>query len=83
MTAMVKEQLLESLRSSLRALFAERHKGGLAYARAQGQVDGYMQALLDGGVATQPELLSLVSQERARLQGPAWSSISGWSTKAA
>ena len=40
-------------------------------SRAQGRVDGYMQALLDLGIATQVELLQLVAGERERAHGPA------------
>lgn len=83
MSTIVKEQLLASLRGSLRTLFTERHKGGPAYDRAQGRVDGYMQALLDSGLATQRELLLIVSQERTKAQGPAWSEVSALATKAA
>jgi hypothetical protein len=40
-------------------------------ARAHGYVDGYMRALLDAGMATQHELLSLVSEARTSVDGPA------------
>ena len=40
-------------------------------ARAHGYVDGYMKALLDAGLATNQELLALVSEARTTVDGPA------------
>ena len=40
-------------------------------ARAHGYVDGYMKALLDAGLATNQELLTLVSEARTTVDGPA------------
>jgi hypothetical protein len=40
-------------------------------ARAHGYVDGYMKALLDAGLATNQELLALVSEARNTVDGPA------------
>jgi hypothetical protein len=40
-------------------------------ARAHGYVDGYMKALLDAGLATNQELLALVSEARSTVDGPA------------
>jgi hypothetical protein len=40
-------------------------------ARAHGYVDGYMKALIDAGIATNQELLSLVSEARTTVDGPA------------
>ena len=40
-------------------------------ARAHGYVDGYMKALLDAGLATNQELLSLVAEARTTVDGPA------------
>jgi hypothetical protein len=40
-------------------------------ARAHGYVDGYMKALLDAGIATNPELLALVAEARTTVDGPA------------
>lgn len=67
-----KNQLLEHLRVMLRDVFRLRNEGA-AYAklaRAQGQADGYMRALLDAGVADQKQLLKLVSDERRAVDGP-------------
>jgi len=47
---------------------------GVAYprlARAHGYVDGYMKALLDAGIATNQQLLSLVAEARTTVDGPA------------
>jgi hypothetical protein len=62
--------------STLRALLHEAlvlKSAGVPHAkltRANGAVDGYMRALLDAGLATQSELLSLVAEERTALGGP-------------
>jgi len=39
-------------------------------SRAQGAVDGYMRALLDSGLATPRDLLRIVGEVRAELNGP-------------
>lgn len=68
-----KAAMLDTLRSMLRDVFRLR-RDGAAYARlsrAHGYVDGYMRALMEGGIATQQELLELVSAERVRVDGPA------------
>ena len=72
-----KEELLENLRSMLRDVFRLR-SDGVAYARlarAHGYVDGYMRALLETHAAEKSELLALVAEERALVDGPATSSI--------
>jgi hypothetical protein len=38
-------------------------------ARAHGYTDGFMKALLQTGLATQRELLNIVSEERERVGG--------------
>jgi len=68
-----KATMLDNLRTMLRDVFRLR-RDGAAYARlsrAHGYVDGYMRALMEGGIATQAELLEVVSAERARVDGPA------------
>lgn len=68
-----KVQLLTQLRGLLRDALRLRREG-VAYAKlsaAQGYADGYMRALLDGGVCTQSELLSLVAEVRRGSDGPA------------
>jgi hypothetical protein len=68
-----KTELLSDLEGMLQGVFAARAEGGAhaRFARAQGYVDGYMRALSDAGIATQEELLQLVSRERERASGPA------------
>ena len=48
----------------LKGLFDIKYRGAdrAAYARAQGMADGYMRALLDLGLVTDAELLSLVNR---------------------
>lgn len=67
-----KSELLENLRGMVRDMLQLRTQGG-AYAklaRAHGYVDGYMRVLLETGVADQKSLLSLVAEERRKLEGP-------------
>jgi hypothetical protein len=68
-----KAEVLSELQTMLRDLLAAAAVGGgrARIARAHGYVDGYMRALLDLGVAEQPELLQLVAVERERASGPA------------
>jgi hypothetical protein len=68
-----KAQMLEELRNMLHDVFVARATG-TSYprmSRAHGYVDGYMRAILECGVATKGELLTLVAQERAAVSGPA------------
>jgi len=74
-----KATMLDNLRTMLRDVFRLR-RDGAAYARlsrAHGYVDGYMRALMEGGIATQKELLELVAAERVRVDGPATSADAG------
>jgi hypothetical protein len=68
-----KVEVLSNLQAMLRDLLTAAAAGGgrARIARAHGYVDGYMRALLDLGVAQQPELLQLVAAERERASGPA------------
>ncbi len=68
-----KTELLSELRTMLRDVFALRASGQLEsrVGRAHGYVDGFMRALLDTGIATKNELLTLVAEERERASGPA------------
>ncbi|EYF01616.1 hypothetical protein [Chondromyces apiculatus] len=68
-----KAEMLADLRVMVREMLEARAAGGLnpRIARTQGQVDGYMRALLDQGTATRMEILNIVSDERARVSGPA------------
>ena len=68
-----KADMLNELRVMLYdALLAKTR--GVTYprlARAHGYVDGFMKALLDAGIATTQELLSLVAEARTTVDGPA------------
>lgn len=68
-----KSEVLSELQTMLRDLLAAAASGGghARIARAHGYVDGYMRALLDLGIADQPELLQLVAAEREKASGPA------------
>ena len=67
-----KEQMLRELEVLLRDMLEMRYRGGdhARLAHAQGLVDGYMRALLEGGLATQSELLAVVRNQRAAMDGP-------------
>jgi hypothetical protein len=72
-----KSQMLETLRTMLRDVFRLR-QDGVAYARlarAHGYVDGYMRALLDANLVDKSELLAVVAEERAHVDGPATTEI--------
>ena len=70
---MQKAEMLNELKRMLNDVLMAKTKG-VSYqrlARAHGYVDGYMKALLDSGVASQQELLTMVAEERAAVDGPA------------
>lgn len=67
-----RDALLHSLRGFLRASFELRRTGG-SQARlyqSQGYADGFLQALIQSGVATEAELLELVREVRRGVDGP-------------
>ena len=68
-----KSELLSELRAMLRDVFALRAAGQTEarVGRAHGYVDGFMRALLDTGVASKQDLLTIVAEERERVSGPA------------
>jgi hypothetical protein len=68
-----KAKMLAALRSLLQCALRMQGEGtpSLRLGRAQGYADGYMSALLDAGVADASELIALVAEERARIDGPA------------
>lgn len=68
-----KFEMVSELRKMLHDVFVAKSSGAdhPRFSRAQGYVDGYMRALLDSGLATKGELLQIVSDERARVDGPA------------
>ena len=68
-----KTEMLENLRGMLRDVLRLRTEG-VAYgklSRAHGYLDGYMRVLLETGLFSQKELLSLISEERNLYDGPA------------
>lgn len=67
-----KAELLDTLRTLLHEALTLRHEGAAhpKVTRTSALVDGYMRALLDAGLATQSELLALVSEQRTRVSGP-------------
>jgi hypothetical protein len=70
---MQRAEMLNELKRMLNDVLVAKSKG-ITYqrlARAHGYVDGYMKALLDAGLATQQELLTMVAEERALVDGPA------------
>lgn len=73
----MRDRVVSDLRQLLRDLFVAKGQGN-AYgrlARAHGYVDGYMRAVLDLGVIEKSELLAMVTEERARADGPATSMV--------
>jgi hypothetical protein len=68
-----KTDMLDELKVMLYDALLAKTRGATypRLARAHGYVDGYMKALLDAGISTNQELLSLVSQARSTVDGPA------------
>ncbi len=68
-----KKEMLETLRGLVREALRLRRTGAVHHrlASAGGVVDGYLAALVDAGIASRGELLALVSEERAKMDGPA------------
>ncbi len=80
-----KSEMLAQLRPLLADVFRLRTQGG-AYAKlahAQGCADGYMRALLDGGIVSQRELLAFVAKQREAVDGPATREMGPQSVQAA
>ena len=69
---MPKVPLVQTLRELLRDVFRQRGGGvtNARFARALCYADGYMQALIDAGLAEERELLQVVTEERTRADGP-------------
>lgn len=76
---MSKADRLGQLRRALREMLILKNQGSTfpKLSRAQGFVDGYMNALLEEKIATQRELLALVAEVRAEVDGPG---TGEWST---
>jgi hypothetical protein len=70
---LTKADMLDELKVMLYDALLAKTRGATypRLARAHGYVDGYMKALLDAGLATNQELLSLVSEARSTVDGPA------------
>lgn len=68
-----KNEMLDTLRGLVRDALRLRSEGAVyaRLARAGGAVDGYLRALVDSGIASQSELLQLIAEERAKIDGPA------------
>jgi hypothetical protein len=68
-----KAEMLSELKVMLYDALLAKTRGATypRLARAHGYVDGYMKALLDAGLATNQELLALVSEARTTVDGPA------------
>jgi hypothetical protein len=77
--------MLDELKMMLRDVFTARAAGTShpRMARAHGYVDGYMRALMECGYASKDELLSLVSEERSAVSGPATITLSSAATSEA
>ncbi len=67
-----KNEMLGELSGMLHDVFEARAQGvqHLKIARTQGYIDGYMKALLDGGLASRQEVLDLVARQRGLVYGP-------------
>jgi hypothetical protein len=61
-----KAEMLSAVAGMLKEAFVAKAEGAAQprLARAYGYADGYLKALLDAGLATQKELLALVSEVR-------------------
>ncbi len=73
----MRERVLSDLRQLLRDVFVAKAAGQphARLARAHGYVDGYMRAILDLGIVPKAELLAMVTEERARAEGPATTTV--------
>jgi len=73
----MRERVMGDLRQLLRDVFVAKAAGHPQgkLARAHGYVDGYMRAVLDLGVIPKAELLAMVTEERARAEGPATTAV--------
>ena len=78
-TSVTKAEMLDNLRLMLRDVFQLRREGVVyaRLARAHGYVDGYMRSLLEAGLVDKGELLTLVADERERVEGPATALFEG------
>ncbi len=72
-----KQRAITELRTHIREMLELLAQGSTfpKLSRAQGQVDGYMRALLDSGQATERELLALVADVRREMRGEATAEV--------
>jgi hypothetical protein len=77
MRSQKKADLIAELQGLLHDVFVARIKGEShpRLSRAQGYVDGYMRVLLETQLADKKELLAIVAEERAGVDGPATRTI--------
>jgi hypothetical protein len=68
-----KSEVLTKLRAMLTEVFCLRLRGAsyAKLARAQGYIDGCMRLIIDTGIASERELLELVTEQRQKVEGPA------------
>ena len=68
-----KAEMLSELRTMLHDVFSAKAAGEShqKLLRAHGYLDGFMKAILDGGMVSKQELLEVVAAERERVSGPA------------
>jgi hypothetical protein len=66
------DQVIGELRRLLHELFVATEQGVAQprLSRAHGYADGYMKGILEAGIMTQREVLSVVAEERHRVAGP-------------
>ena len=74
---MTKLESFAELRRAMRDMLTLQNEGSTfpRLARAQGFVDGYMRAMLEAKLASQKEILDVVADERARMNGAATAPI--------
>jgi hypothetical protein len=67
-----KAEMMETARKLVRESLELRVQGALGtrVARAQGYADGYMRLMLELDLVAARELLTLVGEERDRVEGP-------------
>lgn len=74
----MRDRVKADLKQLLHDVFVTKAAGKpyATLARAHGYVDGYMRAVLDLGVLEKTEMLAMVTEERARAEGPATAQVS-------
>lgn len=77
-TPVSKDAMVTELKRLLTEAFEAQRRGALQsrLGRSYGYIDGYMRVMIDAGVASESELLELVTNERVRHSGPATKALS-------